>query len=1301
MKQLAQPFDSIGESFAETPGVAAKNHSSGQNNSPHSDVKRQNTCQNTALAHGEPSQITPIPVSPIDSQTIDANVFWDTSLDAMRLTDNNGIILRVNDAFCRLMAKPRHELIGQPFTCTYAESDRDRILAGYRHRMASGQIQLRLHRPMRRWDGVTLWVDSSATVVETAQGAVVLTVLRDITPLKNAEERLRRERARLEGLLSAMRLGTCEWRLADGSAWFSPRWADIAGYSPNELPPHIDTWRQSIHPEDLPSLDLSIAAHLSGKTSFFESEHRIRHKHGHWVWVYCCGHVAARDENKTPLSIGCSLADISERKQMEAMLRRSRDEARRLALIAQRTTDAVALLDPQGRIEWVNPGFERMTGCPAAHALGQHALNILLSDRAETTRHRLQHSMSAGVREQVLGKLHSGGEIWLDLELQPILSEQGNLLGFSAVASDVTPHVNLRTRLESIVDALAEGLILVDANGFILDCNPRGSEILGVARELILGQSIKSVDWCAVDSNNQPLEEFEFPCMRVLRTGIPIRAAIIGITRPDGQRIWLEVNAWPLRDGFGNLTGAVSSFSDVTERRRMQQQILESEARFRALADGVPIMVWMAGPNGEWTDCNRSWLEFTGAPLQPGERLGWTRRIHPEDELRCRICYQSAITHRQPLQLEFRLLRHDGLYRWVLDRCAPRWSASGEFLGFVGGCVDITERRETEQKLLEANLRIRHLAEALEQAPASVFLCDQSGIITYVNRTFCEVSGYQPDEVLGKPSQLFQPENPQLDATTRKQIWDCLSNGLPWRGELLNHKKNGEPFWELTLLAPLLDDSGATSGFLCVKEDITSRKKFEEDLQQTNQRLQETIARAQELACRAEAANVAKSEFLANMSHEIRTPMNGILGAAGLLLETPLNHEQREHVEVICTSAESLLTLINDLLDLSKIEAGRLEIESVETSLRAVVQAVAAMLGPLARKKGLEFESKIHPAIPEVVLGDPGRLRQVLVNLVGNAVKFTDSGRIEMNVMPLPNPSHPAGPSPETLLVKFSVRDTGIGIAPHQLERLFEKFTQLDSSPSRRHGGTGLGLAISRRLVNMMGGKIDVISELGKGSEFWFTVPFRLPQPAHHPTTPARSSDSTAEENSGLAPVAPDLPAQPAAPPPPAASFSRFKCEPQLVEALTRRQARVLLAEDNAINRRVAIAILRRLGVSVDAVVNGQEAVHAVQHSRYDLVLMDVHMPQTDGLEAARAIRNLPGPSSRIPIIAMTASVMAQDRDLCSQAGMNDFLSKPIEVAALAQVLSQWLLDHPLTNQHAVSAPATPSATAPPVGTPA
>ncbi|OPY14560.1 MAG: Autoinducer 2 sensor kinase/phosphatase LuxQ [Syntrophus sp. PtaB.Bin001] len=546
------------------------------------------------------------------------------------------------------------------------------------------------------------------------------------------------------------------------------------------------------------------------------------------------------------------------------------------------------------------------------------------------------------------------------------------------------------------------------------------------------------------------------------------------------------------------------------------------------------------------------------------------------------------------------------------------------------------------QALLESEANYRRL---LEQSNEGILTVDRQANITFVNKTMARIVGYAPEELKG--IYFFDIMDSEHANLVRNKISRRVK-GLSERYGLELIHKNGAAVCVMLSASPMYTGNGAFSGSFCVVTDVTeSKQAFEalrtakEETDIANQCLQETMEQSRQLAVKAEIANAAKSEFLANMSHEIRTPMNGILGFLELLQkEEGLTNRQYQYISTALASGETLLQLINDILDFSKIEAGKMEITVTELNLISLVEEVTEFFKSQGQLKGIELSCRIGSELPAALRGDPVRLRQVLVNLLGNAVKFTEEGKITLSVS-LEEETE------RTALLRFEVQDTGVGIAPDALSRIFTAFAQEDGSTTRQYGGTGLGLAIVSQLVPMMGGKIEVESTQGKGSTFRFTA--RL-----------EKSDYRAAAASRPLPTLPHVMEEEEDRKP----FSSF---------------RILLVEDNPVNQTLSAAMLEYFGCNADVADDGLEALEKVATNQYDLILMDCQMPRMDGYEATEAIRKqeadagTSGEARHTPIIALTAHALEGDREICLMAGMDDYLSKPFKADELNSILSRWL----------------------------
>jgi two-component system sensor histidine kinase/response regulator len=797
-------------------------------------------------------------------------------------------------------------------------------------------------------------------------------------------------------------------------------------------------------------------------------------------------------------------------------------------------------------------------------------------------------------------------------------------------------------------------------------------------------------------------------------------------------------------------------------KHRAEARHRADEARYRALTESAHDAIVTADGAGRIVGWNRGATHIFGYP--ESEILGRPLALLLPERFRAghigNVAHvMSGAAHRAIGQtLELVGLRQDGC-EFPLELSLARWETpEGRFVTAI--VRDITERKRTEE-------RMRLQSAALEAASNSVVITDTAGTIQWVNPAFCHVTGYTKEEAIGQNPRVLKSGHQPADYYA--EMWRTLAAGRGWRGEFVNRRKDGTLYTEDVTITPVRDAAGEIRHYVAIKQDISALKQSNAELNAAHAELAEKNVVLQNALVEARAAVEAKASFLATMSHEIRTPMNGVLGIASLLRETaPLTREQSDYIETIRASGDTLLALINDVLDYSKIDSAHLELERVPFDLRLCLEETLENLAPRAREKRLDLAAQIDDAVPATILADAMRLRQVLTNLVGNALKFTERGEVVVEVT-----AAPAADGRTQL--GFRVRDTGIGIPPDKLGRLFKAFSQVDTSTTRVHGGTGLGLVISQRLVRLMGGTLTVESSPGVGTTFAFTIAVAT-GPALAQTDPAPPPAALADRRvlivddnatnrhifaaqlrkAGLKPSEaasaaegldwlrshpwPDLiitdmlmpqtdgldfalavraleklravprplpillissggyqPNDPRnAEARLAAALSKPIRHQPLIDAVARACAiapsahpapvsplptvadlqrlaathpcRILLAEDNPVNRKVALGMLARLGYTGTVAVNGLAAVEACRTAAYDLVFMDVQMPELDGLEATRRIRQLPGPGPLI--VAMTANAMEGDRALCLAAGMDDYLAKPIRLEDLQRALA-------------------------------
>jgi PAS domain S-box-containing protein len=747
--------------------------------------------------------------------------------------------------------------------------------------------------------------------------------------------------------------------------------------------------------------------------------------------------------------------------------------------------------------------------------------------------------------------------------------------------------------LAAIVKNSEYAIIGCSPDGTIVSWNRAAQKLFGYSAEEVVGHNIVSL---TIDEE-MPAAKAAIQRMRRGETVLPFDGT--GVTK-DRRRIEVSCSASPVKDADGTLMGVAAIIRDISERKRADEArallaaVVEfSEEGIVAVSVDKRVLSWNRGAEAIY---GFSAEEILGKSV-------FSTIIPPERREEYDRFFSRVLAGETLVRFESERRRGDGQRVDVALTYCPVKNQRGEVIGVSAIVRDITHAKATRQALHESEQRYRLL---FERNLAGVFRCSLQGILLEYNDAGARILGYDSGaDLVGRPATdiFFDPAD--------KNVSDqkMADHGTASNQEIRVRRKDGSSGWIMANTTMVNGASGREIEGTFV--DITLLKQAEEQMRLAKEA--------------AEAANRAKSEFLANMSHEIRTPMNGVIGMIDLALDTDLTAEQRDYLATIKSSAGALLEIINDILDFSKIEARKLELERVPFSVKEVVRTTVKEFSVQARNKQLSLQSDFSADLPDVAIGDPGRLRQILMNLVGNALKFTNRGEIMVRVTRLHQ---------DTL--QFSVSDTGIGICAEKQKNIFEAFVQADTSSTRQYGGTGLGLAIVSQLVALMQGRIWLESKPGDGSTFYFTARFDLAIAA-----PTKDETRSREERITAAPMA---------------------------------KLHILIADDNLVNLRLARSLLVKQGHSAVAVGSGREALAALEQQNFDLVLMDVQMPDMDGFETTKAIRAQERISKKhLPIVAMTAHAMIGDRERCLAVGMDSYVTKPVDATKLFTAIADAL----------------------------
>lgn len=1214
----------------------------------------------------------------------------------------------------------------------------------------------------RRSTGELFDAEVSLSAIFYGGERVIQAVIRDVSEEKEAERALQESKDQLETLFGLSPDFMFKSRISDLKfVDINQRACAFYGYTKEEFL-ELNLFDIEMHPPQKLFRDTVYDDLPIGKVLELEGMHRKKDGSTFPVFVRVC---KLDDEYEL-----ATITDVTERKKREA-------EFQKLSFVAQKTDNAVIILDEQVKIEWVNEGFEKMTGYTSAEAVG-HKIGVLLegadytdSFEEELKANAIQNKASL---YEIPGYKKNKQLYWRSTSITPFLDSDG-LLKYIVIESDITEQ-------KRIADVIKEREALAAAKDLVERSEKRLTEAQGIANigywELnhITGEEVWSEQLYRIfetspelnvpseanflkhlheedraqahasylelvrtrkpyhityrlllpngklkyvnercraefDENGRPWRSIgtiqDITEQRIgednlrkslkevqdLKYALDQSAMVLTLSKDakiitananfcstsqyteeeliggdfqmtdsnyhskwflqnlwdtvergdvwkgelknktkDNTYYWVDTAVIPFVDEQGVISQYVVIQRDITEKKRLEEELEQSnEAEFAKLYQQQQLhiaeieersaeldrffdlsidMICVLTPDGYIKRLNPAFSNALGYTKEELFSQPLLDLIHPNDLKNTRKHFIRLVEGDDIRNFENRCRTKNNAYRWMSWRIV----LDKEKRLIYSIARDITEEKN-------ANKRIEDLTYTLNQT-AIVMIVNRDQKIISVNDKFCEVSGYDRTEVIGQHHEILDSFH-HSDAFW-ENLMTTIESGKIWQGEIKERAKDGSFYWTHTSSVPFLSANGEITQYIVIQTDITDRKQLEKDLRQAKE---EAIKNAK-----------IKEDFLANMSHEIRTPMSGVLGFSRLLLQTSMDSTQRNYAQSIYGSAENLLVVVNDILDVSKIESGKFQLDEVEFDLRRRIEDSLNILRVDIHKKQLELILDIDPLIPKKILGVPDRLCQILINLVGNAVKFTKYGAIHLSVIKIDE------------VLFFEVMDTGIGIAPDKLDAIFETFTQAESYTTREYGGTGLGLSISKKLVLLMGGEIGVKSKLGKGSSFYFSLPFK------NVSSPMAEDQMDDKENLAL---------------------------PNLGQTL-----RILVVEDNLVNQELALIYLNMLHCSADLANNGEEALLKLSQQSYDLILMDIQMPKMDGIAATLEIRKT---NTITPIIAMSAHALSKEKEKCFNIGMNDYIAKPFKIEALRAMIIKHTKETLLSAQRTTEVKVLPS----------
>lgn len=889
--------------------------------------------------------------------------------------------------------------------------------------------------------------------------------------------------------------------------------------------------------------------------------------------------------------------------------KKSEEQIKLLALVASANENGVLFTSPQGQIFYANDGYYKLTLYHKNEVIGQNLREIshhVVSNK--NTEKEIQRAYLSGNHFDIELIQHrkDGTWFWGRFKGQPVLDGNKNVIHYFIMIEDITREKEREEQLNVLSSIAADnthGVVISDKNGRIEWVNNSFMNMTGYSFGELIG--VKPGKFLqGKDTNPETIAYLK----NQLAMGEPFVCEILNYNK-SGKPYWVRIQGQALKNNNHETIKYFAIEEDITKEKETQQKLKDFESQFRFAIEKLGDNVWEYDFRTNQTifsSPKNNFLGFVFDDLNDNNKIWW-QHVHPDD---LHILSENDISCRKGDSdyhvLEYRMVLDDKSIRWVLDRgVVIEKTNEGKPLRIIGTHTDITNQKNAEEAVRRKEEKYRNIIANINLGLLEV---DNNEIIQYANQSFCLMSGYSEQELIGKKASTLLAREESIE--TIKERNELRKKGFSDAYEVSVSNKQGEHRWWLISGAPNYNDKGELIGSIGIHLDITEKKKLELEIIEAKNN--------------AEASTRAKEIFLANMSHEIRTPMNAIIGMSNQLSKSTLTTDQQFYLQTIRKASENLLIIINDVLDLSKIEAGKLALENIGFEPSKIIEEIMQVMMYKAQEKGILltnsfFDARLYP----VLIGDPYRITQVLINLVSNAIKFTEKGNVDI-ICEVVNDETNAQ------TIKTTVKDTGIGMEDSFVAQLFDKFSQESVSGSRKYGGTGLGMSISKDLIELMGGQIQVESKKGEGSTISFVLKLQKGQ----------ISDLLSNEKIEIT-----------------ANFLAGK--------------KIIVADDNDHNRLVASIILQNYGASIIEARDGSEAVSAKINNDADLILMDIQMPVMNGYEATRVLRQS---EANLPIIALTANAIKGENEKCLAAGMNDYISKPFREEDFLRIIAKWLI---------------------------